>query len=189
MRAIFVQFTPLGVLLKGKSKLRKRKRWVVVPFGSNFSEFKLPRNRKQSSKNVAPYLWQCSTVCDMVHEETHTKLFNHKKLAATFFSFVCTGCVGRIVDFLEQLTYFQTQNKEDDCWSQRALERKKYLWRNRFYSEANDGEQYIVSVKCQIFIAEHFSNCSFTACQLSRKMKCIYVLLFQQAFVRNHEEK
>ena len=41
MTAIFVQCTPLGVLLKGESKLRKRKR-VVVPYGSIFSEFKFP---------------------------------------------------------------------------------------------------------------------------------------------------
>jgi len=83
----------------------------------------------------------------MVHEETHTKLFNHKKLAANLFSFVCTGCVGRIVvcgffraahlllDEEQRRQYF-----DFDCWSQRALERNKNLWRNRFYSEANDGE-------------------------------------------------
>lgn len=124
----------------------------------------------------------------------HTQSFSTiKKQLPTFFHLCALAVLVGLWIFRAAHLLLDVEQRRQyfdfDCWSQRALERNKNLWRNRFYSEANDGEQYIASVKCQMFIAEHFSNCSFTACQLSRKMKCIYVLLFQLAFVRNHEEK
>ena len=115
MRAIFVQFTPLGVLLKGKSKLRKRKRWVVVPSGSNFFEFKLPSypGTVNSLRKMSLLIYGNAARSVTWYMKRHTQSFSTiRKQLPTFFHLCALAVLAGLWIFQSSSLTFRRRTKK-----------------------------------------------------------------------------